>query len=155
MEATELAVMRAIGAAARALYPDVPAGRVYVRSSAIFEPARDLLPSLLVVRTLGAGFSDLKKLRHTDRTFSTTVILLDNQNRNVAPNEPAAPEPDRRSLWAEALASVVCGKPLTAVTGCLRVFLAQGPTLDMTQFESSNLFWQALNLRTVVRIPRT
>ena len=150
----ETRVAEAVAAAVAALTPRVPRSQVYVRAAGIFVPDRDKLPSLLVCSTPGQGPS-LRRLlrpRRAEVTCFATVILADAQNANLKASKAADTDTDWRVAWRVAVVAAVAGHRLGAVPEVVRVFADAGEALDMSQFESSNLWWSAVTFRAVCRV---
>jgi hypothetical protein len=150
----ETRVANAVAKAVGALTPQVPSARVFVRPAGLFAPARDDVPALVVCTTPGQG-AEVKRMLHPGRTqvtTFTTVILADAQNAGLMVAKSVLPDPDWRSRWRVLVATAVAGHRLAAVPECVRVFSDPGETLDMTQFEASNLWWSAVTFRAVCRV---
>lgn len=137
---------------------EVPESQVFHRPAGEFAPKRDLDPdtggAVIVCETPGGSVTTRELLRYRDLTFPVSVILACPQNRvqKVAdPNYPAAA--DWRSKWREAVVALTAS-PLAAVAECRRVSLDAATSLDGTQYESANLWWTAVNLKCLCRVPK-
>ena len=150
----ETRIAEALAAAVLALTPQVPASQLYLRPAGLFVPDRDKLPALLACVTPGQGVTTRRMLRpgRAEATCFTTVILIDAQNAGVTAAKPVEPDRDWRAGWRLEVVSAVGGHPLSAVPEVVRAFAEPGETLDMSQFEASNLWWSAVTFRTLARV---
>ena len=133
-------------------------GRVYVRPALEYAPERDGFPAVLVGETPGVPAAAVNRMggsQKRDWTLPVTVILAGPHNRRQTRDDPAAPDPDWRAKWRDALIDRLHGKTLPGVSEVQRVFFDGAVTLDMTAYELSNLWWTAATFRVLCRVTRS